>query len=89
MKMKLVLVKEFRNLVESNGIHQVVANKTKDNCWQCFGVNQEQQVCYFIKAARGSNEVREWAGINYLCNFIEKLGVNKFTVQGLSGAVKE
>lgn len=84
MQMKLVLVKEFRNLVESKGVHQVVATMTTSGSWQCFGVNQEQQVCYFVKAARGSNEVREWAGINYLCSFIEKLGVKKFTVQGLN-----
>lgn len=84
MKMELVLVSEFRKLVESGGIHHVVATKNQTCKWHCFGVNPERGVCYYIKAARGSNQIREWSGLNFLGSFIEKLGIKKFTVQGLS-----
>ena len=89
MKMVMVLVKEFNNLIESGGIQQTVAAKTDTGAWRVFGVNIKQQVVYYIKKARGSNEIREWKGINFVCTFLEKQGVSKFTVQGLNNNDRE
>lgn len=83
MKMELVLVGEFRKLAESGGISDVIANRNDNGKWHCFGINRDRGVCYYVKQARGSNQVREWAGLGYLGDFIEKLGVQRFTVQGL------
>ncbi|MBU2968782.1 hypothetical protein KO527_05390 [Pseudoalteromonas sp. C2R02] len=83
MEKKYIGTGEFKRLVATGGIDEVVARKIDNKHFVLFGVSQNKDHVFMIRKAR-TGEPKTWVRLDYLENFVVKTKAKSFNVIGLN-----
>ncbi|EPG8759326.1 hypothetical protein [Klebsiella pneumoniae] len=68
----------FKDLLYNDVFSRVIATRTSNDRWQLCGVHRNGEAVIFVMAARGG--IREWSSLEYLADFCDSIGVEKWEV---------